>query len=667
MVSRLFSAYYLKKNPHHFVGICSFSSELSYTLSRAARENYLEGGGIVKDDVFAVKHWETTAGGGAWSSGVGGSITGKGFNLGLIDDPIKNAEEAASDLIREKQKEWYSSTFYTRAEPDAAIIIIQCMVGNTPVLMSDGTEKPLKNVRVGDTVATYNKGRISTSKVKNWKNQGSDYVYEIRMSSGIIVKANERHPFLVYKHGRTEWIRLRNLQIGDKILRASQNGGSGAELLARMKVATSPQSVRGIVCPITIKPNGQTDIARRQLIQNRDERRVYGTDTALTLTNTKQCSTLKTGNVPSAGNRLPQMSALIGADNSALTTTTSQARLEDYYATTAISQSGTVKRKKFCLKPLSTFKITHDSIAEIVKCGREDVFDIEVENTENFIANGLVSHNTRWHEDDLTGWLLSEETGDTPEGWHVVCLPALSDELPPFPNSCTVEKDFRTGYGIALNPERYDETRLAQIRSRIGEYHFEALYQQSPTSRKGLFFDVSKLEIVNAAPVDAARWRGWDKAGTENGGDFTVGVKLAKTADGIIYIEDVVRGQFGTAARDAIIRQTTARDGKAVKIIGEQEPGSGGKESAENFIRMLSGYSVQTEKTSGSKELRADPLSSQLNAGNVKLVKGDWNKEFIEEFRKFPKGKHDDIVDATSLAFNAANQPIKQPARFYSM
>jgi predicted phage terminase large subunit-like protein len=399
MVSRLFSAYYLKKNPHHFVGICSYSSELSFTLSRAARENYLEGGGIVKDDVFAVKHWETTSGGGAWSSGVGGSITGKGFNLGIIDDPIKSSEEAASDLIREKQRDWYASTFYTRAEPDAAIIII----------------------------------------------------------------------------------------------------------------------------------------------------------------------------------------------------------------------------------------------------------------------------STRWHEDDLTGWLLSEETGDTPEGWHVVCLPALSDELPPFPDSCTVEKDFRTGYGTALNPERYDETRLAQIRSRIGEYHFESLYQQSPTSRKGLFFDVSKLEIVNAAPADTARWRGWDKAGTEGGGDFTVGVKLAKTADGIFYIEDVVRGQFGTAARDSVIRQTTAYDGKSVKIIGEQEGGSGGKESAENFIRMLAGYSVQTEKTSGPKELRADPLSSQLNAGNVKLVRGDWNKEFIEEFRKFPKGRHDDIVDATSLAFNAANQPIKQPAKFYSM
>ncbi len=124
LVSRLFSAYYLKKNPTHFVGINSYSAELAYTLSRASRENFQRCGGVVKDDVSAVKHWETPEGGGCWAAGVGGSITGKGFHLGIIDDPIKNSEEASSETIREKQKEWYSSTFYTRAEPDASIIVI---------------------------------------------------------------------------------------------------------------------------------------------------------------------------------------------------------------------------------------------------------------------------------------------------------------------------------------------------------------------------------------------------------------------------------------------------------------------------------------------------------------------------------------------------------------
>jgi predicted phage terminase large subunit-like protein len=391
MVSRLFSAYYLKRNPHHFVGINSYSAELAYTLSRASRENFLQSGGVVKDDVSAVKHWETPDGGGAWAAGVGGSITGKGFHLGIIDDPIKNAEEAASELIREKHKEWYSSTFYTRAEPDAAIIIIQ----------------------------------------------------------------------------------------------------------------------------------------------------------------------------------------------------------------------------------------------------------------------------TRWHESDLTGWILSEETSadGEPENWHIVCLPALFEEDLEFPPTCTVERDFRSEPGAALCPERYDEKRLSKIRSRIGEYHFDALYQQTPSSKQGLFFNVEKLEIVDAAPSEARRGRGWDKAATLNDGDYTAGVRMAKTKDNLFFIEDVLKGQFDTATRDAVIKQTAALDGKHIQIVGEQEPGSGGKESAENFVRMLSGFAVRTEKVSGSKESRADAFSSQVNAGNVKLVRGEWNRAFIEELRKFPKGRHDDQVDAASLVFNELNPP----------
>jgi len=125
MFARLFPAFYLKHNPSHFVGLNSYASELAYTLSRAARENFKTAKGQTKDDADAVKHWETSANGGMWAAGVGSSITGKGFHIGIIDDPVKNAEDAASEIIQKKHQEWYASTFYTRAEPDAAIIIIQ--------------------------------------------------------------------------------------------------------------------------------------------------------------------------------------------------------------------------------------------------------------------------------------------------------------------------------------------------------------------------------------------------------------------------------------------------------------------------------------------------------------------------------------------------------------
>ncbi len=130
---------------------------------------------------------------------------------------------------------------------------------------------------------------------------------------------------------------------------------------------------------------------------------------------------------------------------------------------------------------------------------------------------------------------------------------------------------------------------------------------------------------------------------------------MGKAPDGLFYIEDARRGQYDTGTRDRHIRQTAELDGVEVRQVGEQEPGSGGKESAENFVRMLSGYTVKTVKVSGSKELRADPFSSQLNAGNVRMVRGEWNREYIEELRTFPNGRHDDWVDASSLVFNELN------------
>ena len=124
-VSRLFTAYYLYRYPDRWVGLCSYADALASTLSRNARENYKEAGGTLSQDAGAVHHWETGKGGGFWASGVGGPATGKGFHLGVIDDPVKNDEEAQSLTIRQRNKDWYLSTFYTREEPGAAIVVVQ--------------------------------------------------------------------------------------------------------------------------------------------------------------------------------------------------------------------------------------------------------------------------------------------------------------------------------------------------------------------------------------------------------------------------------------------------------------------------------------------------------------------------------------------------------------
>jgi predicted phage terminase large subunit-like protein len=111
------------------------------------------------------------------------------------------------------------------------------------------------------------------------------------------------------------------------------------------------------------------------------------------------------------------------------------------------------------------------------------------------------------------------------------------------------------------------------------------------------------------------------------------------------------RGQWETNVREQIIRTTAEADGPDVFIYVEQEPGSGGKESAEATIRNLSGFSVHADRPTGDKTFRADPFSVQVNNGNVQLMRGEWNRDLIEELRYFPFSKYKDIVDACSLAF----------------
>lgn len=171
----------------------------------------------------------------------------------------------------------------------------------------------------------------------------------------------------------------------------------------------------------------------------------------------------------------------------------------------------------------------------------------------------------------------------------------------------------------------------------------------------GLYFKRNYFEVTNSIPAKTQKVRYWDRAATKkndtNDPDFTVGVKLEKDENGILYLTNIVRLQESPLGVQNAIKNTASQDGRDVKIGIEQDPGQAGISEADFLIRSLSGYIVSPYRATKDKLTRAKPVSSQAEAGNIKIKEAHWNEEFFKELENFPEGNHDDIVDALSGAF----------------
>ena len=127
-------------------------------------------------------------------------------------------------------------------------------------------------------------------------------------------------------------------------------------------------------------------------------------------------------------------------------------------------------------------------------------------------------------------------------------------------------------------------------------------------------------------------------------------------------ISHVVRGQWSALQREEMIKTYAEADRKlyphSYKVVIEQEPGSGGKESAEHTIRNLRGFNVVADKVTGAKEVRAEPFIAQVQSGNVYYVAGSWSHGFLTEAEAWPHGRYRDQIDA---AVGAYAWLIKEP------
>lgn len=219
-------------------------------------------------------------------------------------------------------------------------------------------------------------------------------------------------------------------------------------------------------------------------------------------------------------------------------------------------------------------------------------------------------------------------------------------------------KDWRTNNGDLLFPERFSREVVDRDKKVMREYAVAGQFQQRPVPKSGGEFQTDMITTIDAIPHGALAWcRGWDLGATTTG-DYTAGVKLGKLADGRFIVVDVKRDKLRSHERDALMKATAENDGRGrVKQSIPQDPGQAGKSQVLAFATLLAGHSLEFSTETGDKIVRATPFASQVNVGNVVMLKGPWNKDFIDEMQLFPNGVNDDQVDAASRAFNSLLQP----------
>ena len=260
----------------------------------------------------------------------------------------------------------------------------------------------------------------------------------------------------------------------------------------------------------------------------------------------------------------------------------------------------------------------------------------------------------RLHQNDPTGNML--EKGKQRGKVKHICLPATLD-YPVTPPALRI----RYENGL-LDPVRLSVDVLKEQEADLGALAYAGQYGQQPVPRGGGMFKVERF-VMDDMPtpgqfVHVVRY--WDKAGTKGGGAWTAGVKMGLTKFGKWWVLDVVRGQWDSGTREQVIVTTAEADGRNVEQSVEQEPGSGGKESAENTVARLAGFVCHVHRPTGDKVQRADPYSVQVNQGNVHLPKGaSWVATYVSELLLFPNGKFKDQVDASSGCFSVMSSQFR--------
>lgn len=286
-------------------------------------------------------------------------------------------------------------------------------------------------------------------------------------------------------------------------------------------------------------------------------------------------------------------------------------------------------------------KNREDADSEIIRKKTKDWYT-STAYTRLMPGGRVVIIQTRWHEDDLSGWLLAEHQH---EGWEVLDLPAINDA------------------GQALWPEQYPVAALEKIKLAIGPRDWSALYQQRPAPESGDYFKAEWLRPYEKAPErDTLNVYGAsDYAVTDDGGDFTVHVVVGIDAEGRLWLLDLWRAQASSdrwveAFCDLVLKW---------KPIGWAEETGQIKAGVGPFLtkRMRERKAFVAREqfpTRGDKAVRAQSIRGRMAMDGLYIpANASWKADLVSEMMSFPVGVHDDQVDALGLVGQLLDKMFK--------
>jgi len=296
--------------------------------------------------------------------------------------------------------------------------------------------------------------------------------------------------------------------------------------------------------------------------------------------------------------------------------------------------------------PINPQQALSDIQLEIASTWIDRTLSTRKTDKEKSVTIGIMQ---RLHDADPAGHLLKKKK----ENLRHICLPG---EIRNFKEYLRPKRLTKFYVDDLFDKNRMTWDVLRELEADLWQYGFAGQIGQNPAPAGGGMFKTHNFHMTSEMFPRKEYLRSvryWDKAGTTKGKEaYTVGVLISKLKNGLFLVDDVKRGRWSTEERERIIQQTAEGDGKDVWVVIEQEPGSGGLESAQGTLKNLAGFMVERDRPTGDKIHRADPLSVQVNNGNIMLRVAEWNTLYKEEFSLFPNSTYKDQVDATSGGFN---------------